>query len=43
MMGHSDPGIAEVADIWDRLLSDDDRRDVLDFARWRAYQKNKDG
>lgn len=38
----SDPGIAEVVDIWGRLLSEDDKKDVLDFARWRATQK-KDG
>lgn len=44
--GDGAPGeqAAEVVDIWNHIIKDEDRRDFLDFGRWKIDQqrKNKD-
>jgi DNA-binding XRE family transcriptional regulator len=38
--GASDKGTAEIIDIWSRIGDANARKEVLDFARWKASQKD---
>jgi predicted transcriptional regulator len=37
--GEPEPDTAEIVDIWGRILDAEARKQVLDFARWKAREK----